>query len=204
MNLETLKDPSKVPNSIKFLTMILLLAGVVGAGFMLDTSDQMEQLTQLEAKELELKTTWADKKKQAVNLDAHRKQLVEIEVAFGTLLRQLPNKSEMDSLLNDVNQAGLGRNLSFDLFRPSASEVITEFYAEQPVSIVVSGSYHDMGTFAEDVSKLSRIVNLGDMNMRTVPDASQIFKGIQPKLIMEANVRTYRYLDDKEKQRAKK
>lgn len=204
MNLETLKDPSKVPNSIKFLTMILLLAGVVGAGYMLDTSDQMEQLTQLENKEQELKTTWAEKKKQAVNLEAHRKQLVEIEVAFGTLLRQLPNKSEMDSLLNDVNQAGLGRNLSFDLFRPSASEVITEFYAEQPVSIVVSGSYHDMGTFAEDVSKLSRIVNLGDMNMRTVPDASQIFKGTPPKLVMEANVRTYRYLDDKEKQRAKK
>jgi len=204
MNPETFKDPSQVPNSIKFLTMIFLLAVVVLAGYIIDTSEQIENLTQLAAKEEELKTNWSDKKKQAVNLDAHRQQLTEIEVAFGTLLQQLPNKSEMDSLLNDINQAGLGRNLSFDLFRPSANEVFTEFYAEQPVSIVVSGSFHDIGTFSEDVSKISRIVNLGDMNIRTISDASQIFKGTPPKLIMDATIRTYRYLDAKEKQPPKK
>lgn len=198
MNLETFKDPSNMPNSGKFLTIILLFAATVGAGFFLDTSDQIAALDVLQAKETELRTSWMDKKKQAVNLDAHKKQLAEIEVAFGTLLRQLPNKSEMDALLNDVNQAGIGRGLSFDLFRPAAQETITEFYAEQPVSIIVSGNFHDIGSFAEDLSKLSRIVNLTDISIRNTVDPTNIAKGAAPKLIMDATVRTYRYLDEKD------
>lgn len=198
MNLETFKDPSKIPNSVKFLTIVLLFAATLCAGYFLDTNEQIGALDLLQTKEAELRTSWLDKKKQAVNMDAHKRQLAEIEIAFGTLLRQLPNKSEMDALLNDVNQAGIGRGLSFDLFRPSSQEVITEFYAEQPVSIVVSGSFHDIGSFAEDLSKLSRIVNMNDISIRNTIDPTNIVKGTQPKLVMEATVRTYRYLDEKD------
>jgi type IV pilus assembly protein PilO len=203
MNLENFKDPSKIPNSLKFLTIVLLFAATVTAGFFLDTNDQITALDQLQVKETELRASWLDKKKQAVNLEAHKKQLADIEIAFGTLLRQLPNKSEMDALLNDVNQAGIGRGLSFDLFRPSTNEIITEFYAEQPVAITVSGNFHDVGSFAEDLSKLSRIVNLSDISIRNTVDPANIVKGTQPKLIMDATVRTYRYLDEKDNLRKK-
>ena len=203
MNLENFKDPSKTPNSLKFLTIVLLFAATVTAGFFLDTNDQITALDQLQVKEIELRASWLDKKKQAVNLEAHKKQLADIEIAFGTLLRQLPNKSEMDALLNDVNQAGIGRGLSFDLFRPSTNEIITEFYAEQPVAITVSGNFHDVGSFAEDLSKLSRIVNLSDISIRNTVDPANIAKGAQPKLIMDATVRTYRYLDEKDNLRKK-
>lgn len=199
MNLEDFKDPSNIPNSFKFATMVFAFAATLGLGYALDTSDQAIALEELQTQETDLRNTWLDKKKQAVNLDAHKKQLADIEIAFGTLLRQLPNKSEMDALLNDVNQAGVGRGLSFDSFRPAATETLTEFYAEQPVAIVVSGAYHDVGAFAEDVSKLSRIVNLGEMNIRTASDATAVFRGAPPRLVMEATVRTYRYLDDKDK-----
>jgi type IV pilus assembly protein PilO len=203
MNLEDFKDASLLPNTAKFGAMAFAFVAALGLGYMFDTSDQLTQLEELRAQELQLRASWVDKKKQAVNLDAHKKQLVEIEVAFGTLLRQLPNKSEMGALLNDVNQAGLGQGLSFDLFRPAASETLTEFYAEQPVAITVSGSYHSMGAFAEDVSKLSRIVNLGEMNIRSAAEPAAIAKGASPKLVMDATVRTYRYLDDKDKAKKK-
>lgn len=198
MNLDMLKDPSRMKNSAKFVVMIAVFLAAGAAGFFLDTSDQITRLDQLAQKEQDLRTTWLDRKRQAVNLEAHKKQLQEIEVAFGTLLRQLPNKAQMDALLNDINQAGIGRGLSFDLFKPAPSEILSEFYAEQPVNITVSGSYHDFGAFAEDVSRLPRIVNLGDMNIRTLNDLSSIVKGAPPRLAMDATVRTYRYLDEKE------
>lgn len=203
LTLETFKDPSKVPHSIKFMTMVALLAATVGGGYFFDTGDQITELEARQTKEQELRTVWLDKKRQAVNLPAHKQQLAEIEVAFGTLLRQLPNKSQMDALLNDVNQAGLGRGLSFELFRPSPTEILTEFYAEQPVTIIVSGSFNDVGAFAEDVSKLSRIVNLGDMNLVVSGDAAAAHRGVAPKLRLDATVRTYRYLDEKDRVKKK-
>ena len=122
---------------------------------------------------------------------------MDIEQAFGALLKQLPNKQEMDALITDVNQAGLGRGLQFDLFRPS-TETVSEFYAETPISVKVTGGYHDIAAFVSDVSKLSRIVTLHDINMSPAKD------GV---MNMDAVVRTYRYLDDEEsisrKQQAK-
>lgn len=202
MTLDDFKDPSNLSNSAKLGSVALIFVLALLAGYLLDTSGQASEYEQLRAKEEELRSSWLDKKKQAVNLEAHKKQLADIEVAFGALLRQLPNKSEMDELLSDVNQAGIGRGLSFDLFRPAATEALTEFYAEQPVAISVSGPYHSLGSFAEDVSKLSRIVNLGDMSLR-VADPALGAKGASPKIIMEATVRTYRYLDPKEKAKNK-
>ena len=136
-----------------------------------------------------------DKKKQAVDLDAYRKQLDDIEKSFGTLLKQLPSKSEMEALLTDINQAGLGRGLQFELFRPAANETISEFYAELPITIRVTGNYHDMGSFASDISRLSRIVLLNDIAMTQSP------AGV---LSMDAVAKTYRYLDEDEIAKQKK
>jgi type IV pilus assembly protein PilO len=124
-----------------------------------------------------------------VNLDVHRKQLQDIEQSFGAMLKQLPNKAEMEALLTDINQAGLGRGLQFDLFRPAPQETLSEFYAELPITIRVTGSYHDIGSFASDVSQLSRIVTLNDIALSTEKDGS---------IALDATAKTYRYLDEAE------
>jgi len=142
-----------------------------------------------------LRDTFIEKKKQALNLDAYRQQLSEIEKAFSTLLKQLPSKSEMEALLTDINQAGLGRGLQFELFKPAASEVVSDFYAELPITIRVTGSYHDLGAFASDISKLSRIVLLNDVNLMLAKDTG---------LAMDAVAKTYRYLDEEELAKQKK
>ena len=139
--------------------------------------------------ETALRDTFLDKKKQAIDIDAYRKQLEDIEKSFGTLLKQLPSKSEMEALLTDINQAGLGRGLQFELFKPAASETVSEFYAELPINIRVTGTYHDMGSFASDISKLSRIVLLNDVALTP---------GKEGALTMDATAKTYRYLDEEE------
>jgi type IV pilus assembly protein PilO len=136
-----------------------------------------------------------DKKRQAINLPAYQKQLEDIEQAFGALLRQLPNRSEMDALLTDINQAGLGRGLQFELFKPAASETISEFYAELPINIRVTGSYHELGSFASDISQLPRIVTLNDIAVSTGRDGM---------LTMDAVAKTFRYLDEDELSKQRK
>jgi type IV pilus assembly protein PilO len=135
------------------------------------------------------------KKRQAINLPAYQKQLEDIEQAFGALLRQLPNRSEMDALLTDINQAGLGRGLQFELFKPAASETISEFYAELPINIRVTGSYHELGSFASDISQLPRIVTLNDIAVSTGRDGM---------LTMDAVAKTFRYLDEDELSKQRK
>src|SRR5260221_8621598 len=141
------------------------------------------------------KETFLEKKKLAVNLDAYKQQRAEIEQSFGALLKQLPNKSEMDALLIDINQAGLGRGLQFDLFKPAATENLTEFYAELPVNIKVTGNYHDLGAFASDVAKMPRIVLLTDLKLDPPKDGL---------LSMEAVAKTYRYPDEEEASQKRK
>ncbi len=138
--------------------------------------------------EAKLRVSYSEKKAKAVNLELYVQQLKEIEQAFGALLKQLPNKSEMDALLTDINQAGLGRGLQFELFRPATRERIAEFYAELPITVKVTGTYHDMGAFASDVAQLPRIVTLNDIGI--VND-----KGT---LVMDATAKTFRYLDEDE------
>lgn len=193
------------PLPVKMVLLGLLLLLLVGAGYWFLWSPALEELDQDRAKEADLRNVFLTKKRQAINLDAYKQQMVEIEHTFGALLRQLPNKSQMDALLTDINQAGLGRGLDFELFKPG-SETIAEFYAEMPISIKVTGSYHDLGGFASDISKLSRIVTLNNISITGVA-ASKDAAGKDGKLSMEATAKTYRYLDASEvvsKQKANK
>ena len=121
-------------------------------------------------------------------MDLYRQQLREIDSSFGALLKQLPDRSQMDALLVDINQAGLGRGLQFDLFKPAAQESPRDFYAELPIQIKVVGSYHDMGQFAADISQLPRIVTLNDISLAANKDL----------ITMDATAKTFRYLDDEE------
>jgi len=183
------QDPGTWHVAPKLVVLAAILIGLPVAGFFGDTQGQLDELERGAAEETKLKGDYLDKKRQAVNLDLHRQQLREIDTQFGALLRQLPNKSQMDALLVDINQAGLGRGLQFDLFRPAASENQREFYAELPITVKVVGTYHDMGAFASDVGQLSRIVTLNDVAIQTTKE------GV---LIMDATARTFRYLDDEE------
>ena len=183
------QDPGTWHWAPKILVLLAILAGIPVAGFFADTQGQIEELETGRADEQKLKQDYLGKKKQAVNLDLHRQQLREIDTQFGALLRQLPNKSQMDALLVDINQAGLGRGLQFELFKPAAQENAREFYAELPIQVKVTGNYHDMGAFASDVGQLSRIVTLNDV---------KIDAGKDGMLTMEAVARTFRYLDDQE------
>ena len=194
LDLKTLAD---WPLPTKLAALALLSVALVLAGWWFDWRGGMETLDAAKQKETELRSVFTTKKNQAINLEAYTKQLADIEQAFGALLKQLPNKQEMDALITDVNQAGLGRGLQFDLFKPDA-ETVSEFYAETPIRVKVTGGYHDVAAFVSDVSKLSRIVTLQDIAMEPAKD------GV---LNMDAIVKTYRYLDDEEviarKQQAK-
>ncbi|HCI54228.1 MAG TPA: pilus assembly protein PilO [Gallionella sp.] len=192
MNLEELKNlnpktPGAWPWSAKILSFVMMFVAVVIAGALLDWQEQWDSLNAAKAQEETLKETFLSKKRQAVNLDLIKKQLLETQESFGALLKQLPNKSEMDALLTDINQAGLGRGLQFELFRPGA-ESIQGSFAEQPISIKVTGSYDDLGKFSSDISMLPRIVTLNEISI--TPNA-----GI---LTMDAIAKTFRYLDDEE------
>lgn len=183
------KDPGLWPLVPKIVILVALLALIVAAGWWFDWKDQLEEYAQKEQQEVKLKEEWLGKKRQAVNLDEHRKQLAEIDRQFGALLKQLPNKSEMESLLVDINQAGLGRGLQFELFKPGV-EIVKDFYAELPITVKLTGSYHDLGSFAGDVAKMPRIVTLNNV----VIDGA----GGGSTLKMETIATTFRYLDEEE------
>lgn len=193
MTLDDIKrlDPKKIgswPAMPKLAVLLLVLLVIVGASYWFDWKGQVEQIDGEKAKEAQLRVTFVDKKKQALDLAAYRKQLEDIEKQFGALLKQLPGKSEMDALLTDINQAGLGRGLQFELFKPATEETMRDFYAELPITIKVTGSYHDIGAFASDIGKLSRIVTLNNIVISAGKDT----------LVMDAIAKTFRYLDDEE------
>jgi type IV pilus assembly protein PilO len=187
-NLNT-RDPGSWPALPKLLLLLALLAAILVAAYFVDWQGQIEALEAGRAQEAQLKEQYKDKKRQAVNLDLYRQQLREIDSSFGALLKQLPNKSQMEALLVDINQAGLGRGLQFDLFRPAQSENVKEFYAELPITLKVVGNYHDMGAFASDIGQLNRIVTLNDIALNVSKDGT---------LTMDATAKTFRYLDDEE------
>jgi len=192
MTLDELKrlDPKKIgswPILPKLSVLLIVLLLIVFASYWFDWQNQIEQIDVEKQKEERLRTAFLDKKKVAIDLPAYRKQLDDIEKQFGALLKQLPSKSEMDALLTDINQAGLGRGLQFELFRPGA-ESARDFYAELPITIKITGNYHDIGAFASDIGKLSRIVTLNDIALGSVKDG----------LVMDATAKTFRYLDEAE------
>jgi type IV pilus assembly protein PilO len=183
------KDPGTWPLVPKIVALLAILIVIPVAGFFLDTQGQLDQLEAGRAQELKLKDDYLNKKRLAINVDLYKQQLREIDTQFGALLKQLPNRSQMDALLVDINQAGLGRGLQFELFKPAQSETSREFYNELPIQVKVTGTYHDMGAFASDVGQLSRIVTLNEVAVEAQKD------GI---LSMDTIARTFRYLDEEE------
>lgn len=190
-------DPKDIGNwavAPKLAVLAGLLVASVAAGWWFLWNPLLQELEGKRAEELALKEEWLGKKRQAVNLDQYQQQLSDIDRSFGALLKQLPNKAEMESLLVDISQAGLSRGLQFEVWRPG-NEAVKDFYAELPITLRVVGGYHDFGGFAGDVAKLSRIVTIGSIAIDTGKDG---------KLKMDAVATTYRYLDDAEVARLRK
>jgi type IV pilus assembly protein PilO len=183
-----LRDVGSWPLLPKALALAFIFVIIVVAGAMADWRDQYDVLKQSEQVEVKLRAQYSEKKAKAINYDLYRQQLFEIEQSFGALVKQLPNRAEMDALLTDINQAGLGRGLQFELFKPAAQERMADFYAELPISIRITGNYHDMGAFASDIAQLPRIVTLNDVAITND-------RGV---LAMDAVAKTYRYLDEEE------
>ena len=181
-------DPGAWPLIPKLTILFALFVALLVAGWWFLWSDQFAELEGKQKEEETLKQQYLDKKKQAVNLDLYIEQLAEIDRSFGALLKQLPNKSEIEALLIEVNQAGLGRGLQFELFRPGAEQV-KDFYAELPIAVKINGGYHDFGAFAADIAKLPRIVTLN--NIAVVPGKDGV-------LSLDATTKTFRYLDEEE------
>ena len=183
-----IREAGNWPLLPKMVVLALIFVVIVIAGGLLDWRDQLDALDRVQAEETKLRDAYASKKAKAVNLELYVQQLREIEQSFGALLKQLPNKSEMDALLTDINQAGLGRGLQFELFKPATQERLADFYAELPISVKVTGTYHDMGAFASDVAQLPRIVTLNDV----------VIANDKGTLTMDAVAKTFRYLDGDE------
>ena len=183
------KNMGSLPLSVKAVLLSAIFIFLVGAGYWFMWKPSMEELEQVVNKETELRNVFMAKKKEAVNLPIYNQQMVEIERTFGALLRQLPDKSQMDGLLTDINAAGLEVGLEFELFRPG-QESPADFYAVKPISIKVVGGYHQLGAFAQNIAKLSRIVTLEDLTISPV--------GGGDKLGVNATAKTFRDLDSGE------
>lgn len=188
-----LNEPGRWPLLPKIIAFVVTAIVVVFLGWSLVLSDRASELEVSHAQEDTLKQDIVKKLSQAANLADLQKQRVQVQEYVTQLEKQLPGKAEMDELLSDINQAGLGRGLEFQLFKPG-DVVVKDYYAELPIAVKVTGSYNDMGAFAADISKLSRIVTLHDMQIRQASGAKD---GAGP-LEMEATARTYRYLDPEE------
>lgn len=183
-------DPSLWPALPRNLLFVAVCVGVVAALWFAWLKGVDEQLVAEQEREMQLRETYRGKLVQAVNLDALRKQLEQVQQYVTQLEKQLPSKAEMDALLSDINQAGLGRSLQFELFRPG-QVAVREYYAELPITIRVTGTYHDIGLFAADIANLSRIVTLNNISL--TPIASR-----EGYLTMDGVARTFRYLDQEE------
>lgn len=184
-------DVGAWPVAPRIAVLVGVLCLVLVAGWWFLWKDQLDVLSQRQQEELRLKEEFVAKKGRAVNLDLYMQQLNEIDRSFGALLKQLPSKAEVESLLVEINQSGMGRGLQFELFKPSA-EVVKDFYAELPISVRLTGAYHDFGAFAGDIAALSRIVALSNVSVAANTQAKD------GSLVMDAIARTFRYLDEEE------
>ncbi len=194
------------PVGIRLGAAFILFAMVVGGGFYYFTQDQIAKLETVQSKEEPLKQEFKTKQGKAVNLEAYKSQMVEMKKRFGSMLRQLPQKTEVADLLVEISQTGLSNNLEFSLFKPSA-EIRKEFYAELPVNIEVTGTYHDFGGFATGVAALPRIVTIHEVEMEIKKTAKgkkeeepSAIRGVDDdkKLTIVLVAKTYRYLDQDE------
>ena len=182
-------DPGSWHQIPKVTVLVGLFLFILVAGWWFVWSDQLAELETKQREEETLKQQYVEKKRQSVNLELYTQQLADIDRSFGALLKQLPNKSEIEALLIEVNQAGLGRGLQFELFRP-AQEQIKDFYAELPIAVKINGTYHDFGAFAADIARLPRIVTLNNLSITPLKDGAT--------LTLDATTKTFRYLDEDE------
>lgn len=192
-----LKQAGNLPSPVKAVLLATLFLLIVFLGYYLLWRSAWDSLDEAKAKEQQLRSVYTNKKSIAINLARYQQQMADIEISFGAMLKQLPDRSQMDGLLTDINQAGLGRGLEFELFKPG-QETQAEFYAQMPISIKVQGTYHELGAFATDISKLSRIVTLNDLvitNPNKAAGKDTKAKSGDVILTMEAVAKTYRYLD---------
>jgi type IV pilus assembly protein PilO len=185
------------PTPVKGGLIVVVCIIVLVLGYFLDISNKREDLARAESREVSLKSEFEGKQAKAANLDAYKKQMEEIEESFGTMLRQLPSKTEVENLVDEISQTGLASGVEFILFKPQAEQFI-EFYAEKPITIKVSGNYHEFGRFVSGIAALPRIVTLHNIKIEKDDKTNQ--------LVMDATAKTYRYLDENElaEQRAKK
>jgi len=183
-------DPSSWPLIPRLVALVAIVAVVIALGWWFFWSNQWSELESSRNREGQLKASWLDKKRQAINLDLLKAQLEEIDQQFGALLRQLPNRAQMDALLQDINQVGLEEGLEFELFRPSKDR-IHDFYAEMPVHIRVIGSFHELGEFAGGTARMPRIVALNNIAISQSQSDANL-------LVLEGEVVTYRYLEPSE------
>lgn len=186
------KNAGSLPYSVKAVLLLILFFVLVGLGYWFLWQGALDELSQARAHEVELKVVFIQDKEKAVKVEGYRMQMAEIQKTFGALLRQLPDKTQMGGLLTDINKAGLENGLEFELFNPG-QEIKTEFYAEMPIQIKVTGEYDNLGAFATEISKLSRIVTLNDLNVGLVNKDSK-----DSRLSLDVIAKTYRYLDKDE------
>lgn len=181
-------DVAGWPRSVKVAAAVLICIVILAAGYWFIIKDQLAELEKAERAEVALRDEFSSKKALAVNLEAYKQQMVEMQERFGVMLRQLPNRTEVPELLIDITQTGLGRGLQFDLFQPRNKRV-ADFYAELPVNIRVRGTYHQLGQFVSDVAGLPRIVTIDDLVLS--PSGGEV-------LTMSAVAKTYHYLDEEQ------
>lgn len=189
-----INDIQSWPTWVKLAATLLISVAILFAGYWFIVSDQIKTLESVKKEEQKLRQTFLEKKALAINLEAYRQQIEEIKETFGVMLRQLPDKTEVPELLIDITQAGLGRGLQFELFKPK-NRRLADFYAELPIDVKVSGTYHQLGNFVSDLAALPRIVTIGDIRLK--PSESG-------RLVMSAVTKTYHYLDEETVQQRKK
>ncbi|NCC27885.1 MAG: pilus assembly protein PilO [Gammaproteobacteria bacterium] len=192
LNQLDLNSVGEWPIAVKAVAILLACIALAGAVFYFDTQEQLSRLDRAEATERDLRKSFETKQRKAANLEEYRQQIEEMKESFGAMLRQLPNRTEVASLLVDVSQTGLAAGLEFELFQPG-SEQLKDFYAELPIQIRVTGSYHDFGRFVSGLASLPRIVTVHDTK---ISDAGATTGSATAKLSLQATVKTYRYLDE--------
>ena len=182
------RHPGQWPIAPRLLCAAGVMAVVIAAGYFFYWQSQFDELESLANQEVTLRADYRSKLSQAVNLEALQEQKAQVDLYVERLQKQLPSKAEMAALLSDINQAGVGRGLAFDLFKPG-QVVVRDYYAELPIDIKVTGNYHDIGAFAADMANLPRIVTLNNMALTATKDGT---------LSLEAVAKTFRYLDQDE------
>ena len=180
-------NPGQWPLPVQLTVFVIVFILILFGGYKVDISKQLEEVTKLESKEQDLKNTYETKQKKVANLDKLKEQMKEMEQSFGDMIRQLPNKTEVDALIVDISQEGLSAGLEFDLFKPRG-DVSSEFYIETPIDITVRGDYHQLGEFVSGIATLPRIVTTHNITVNKADD----------KLSMTAVAKTYRALDEED------